>query len=276
MFTVFCFFAPVSFSQPISQPISQPLEGQSVGSVPAEAYSGIPPVELVSSALADMERNDIESALTKINQAYSQAATMEDVTPLRDVLNAMANVFYESGKYAQAKRFYEQALGLETVDINASAAILFNLAHVSAAMGDFGLASKELSASLVLSEQTGDQEGQAYTLKALGANALAVSQFVQAKEFLTRSLNLFENLDEFVQIAHVHRHLGDAFTGEENFTAAIQLYLQALPVFIENFVASGQMRTYRGLSAAYEALGDSTNALLAFKAYNALPTAMMN
>lgn len=250
--------------------IAQPSNVQTYGSLPADSVESIPPVQLINSAMADMARNDFESAISKINRAYVKASTMEDVTPLRDVLNAMANVFYESGKHTQSRRFYEQAFVLETKDTNARAAILFNLAHVSAAMGDFRRAEHELSDSLDLSRRTGDLEGQGYTLKAMGANALATRRFDVAKGYLTQALNLFESLEDLVQTAHIYRHLGDVFLEEENFTAAAQLYLQALPTFIEHAVASGQMHTYRGLSASYERLGDAGNALLAFKAYNAL------
>jgi len=144
---------------------------------------------------------------------------------------------------------------------------LYNLAHVRASMGDYLLAHELLEDSLTIAQDRQDIPGQAYALKALGANAMAMNRFNQARDYLGAALDQFATLDDSLQEAHVYRHLGDIAEAEGNASAAIQLYLSALPAYLDLSNDSGLMRLYRGLSAAYEKQGNLENALITQKAY---------
>ncbi len=214
-----------------------------------------------------LQQNDYEVALSELLQAYELTREQETSPLFVEVLNALATAYFDAGQLDQAQRYYEHAL-LQEPDPGANRMLtLYNLAHVRASMGDYLLAHELLEDSLAIAQDRQDIPGQAYALKALGANAMAMNRFNQARDYLGAALDQFATLDDSLQEAHVYRHLGDIAEAEGNASAAIQLYLSALPVYLDLSNDSGLMRLYRGLSAAYEKQGNLENAQITQKAY---------
>ena len=66
------------------------------------------------------------------------------------------------------------------------------------------------------------------------------------------------------------RHLGDVELERGNPESAVDYYMKAMPVLARNSFNSALLRTYRGLSQAYERLGKLDKALIAQRAYSDL------
>lgn len=241
----------------------------------AEAADREEVLGLLDSASLHLRQNAFEPALADLERAYELTRARRDDPLFLQVLNALATAYYDAGELPLAQRYYEQALAMDSDDDQARAITLFNLGHINASGGRFEEAGRQFAGSLALSRKNNDLSGEAYAHKALGVNALASGDTAAARQEFGAALATFAQLGDGIQAANVNRHLGDTALAEGQVDEAIQAYLQALPVYMENTMEAGQMRVYRGLSAAYEERGDFEKSLLAHKAYAILQQELM-
>jgi diguanylate cyclase (GGDEF)-like protein len=227
---------------------------------------------LVRNADALIARNQYLDAVTALTQAYALASATENPAGARIVLNSLANLHYSTGQNEPAERYYRELVALDSAsdDLPALAVSLYNLGHVAASQQRLDEAATHFDAALQLSRQLHDAAGVAYALKALGVNAHAQGELATAQSALEEAMQSFTNLNDAVQGAAVLRHLGDLEQQRGNAALAIEHYLQALPVLTEEGLNSALLRTYRGLSLAWETLGQPDKALLAQRAFTDL------
>lgn len=227
---------------------------------------------LVNQADLLMQSNQYEAALGLLQRAYAQAGAPEAAPVARNVLNSLANLHYSTGDLVAASRYYRDLVEFDADvgDRQGLSVSLFNLAHTLASQGDHAGADGHFRDSLQLSEALGDTSGAAFTLKALGVNAQALGQLVDARDLLASAHEQFAALGDTDQQAAVQRHLGDVLLASGNATAAAEQYLQAVPVLARSAFNSALLHTYRGLSQAYEQMGELANALVIQRAYSDL------
>lgn len=227
---------------------------------------------LVDQADALIQQNQYEPALELLQSAYARAGSPADASVARNVLNSLANLHYSTGDLAAASRYYQDLgkLDAATGDLQGLSVSLFNLAHTLAEQGDYSEANSHLRHSLQLSEELDDATGTAFTLKALGVNAQALGQLDLARAQLDRAQHYFVALGNDVQQAAVLRHLGDVLLAGGDAAAAVEQYLLAIPALSRSAFNSALLHTYRGLSQAYEQLGEFDKALVIQRAYAAL------
>lgn len=213
-----------------------------------------------------------KQALELLTRAYEISKTLKDGDIKNKILDSMANVYYNTGQLEQAHRYYSELISLDKASGNqASLAVsLFNLGHVNASRKQFKEANDNFEQSLMISKSLDDKSGTAYTLKAMGANAHAQSDLAVARSYLETSLQRFKEINDTMQVAVVHRHLGDIAREEGNYEAAIMHYETALPILVQGDSNTPLMRTYRGLSAAYEKLRDFEKAFASHRTYTQL------
>lgn len=227
---------------------------------------------LLDSATQAAQENQYEEALLSLTQASRISESMNNTKLGKIVLNAMANIYYSTGQLDQAYRYYSELVVLDEANNNQQelSVSLFNLGHVLASQQNFSEAERIFERSLAFSRELGDDSGIAFTLKALGVNAQAQQQLDEAIDYLQESLQRFEVLENEMQTATVHRHLGDTTQEQGSFQQAVDHYLLALPVLTEFSFDTALLRTYRGLSTAYEQLGNYESSLIAQRGYTQL------
>ncbi|MBT4518440.1 MAG: GGDEF domain-containing protein [Halieaceae bacterium] len=224
---------------------------------------------LLARADLDIQKSQYEQALKSLTSAYQITGTMEDASVGRNVLNSMANVYYNIGQYEPAERYYRELVSLDEADNNllSLSVSLFNLGHVNASQKQFQVAETNFNRSLALSRKLADSDGAAHSLKALGVNAHAQDELEGAGNYLEQALQAFQKNQNHNEAAVVHRHLGDVEEARGNLRAAVRHYEEALPVLTQHASSLSLQRTYRGLSGVYEQLHDYKNALISYRTY---------
>lgn len=227
---------------------------------------------LVNLADDNIQQGQYELALNSLTRAYDLSKALQDSEISNNVLNSIANVYFNTGQYEQAHRYYSELITLDEASGNQEtlAVSLFNLGHVNATQKNYLDADSNFERSLAITRQLDDVSGTAYTLKALGVNAQAQSNIEMAQTYLKEALQLFETLDDAMQAAAVHRHLGDIAQIEKQFEQAVHHYETALPVLASNGFNIALLRTYRGMSTAYEQVQNYKKAFISQRAYTQL------
>jgi diguanylate cyclase (GGDEF)-like protein len=218
-----------------------------------------------------------EAATQTLSNAYGLLGADKSNALAHNVINSLANLYYETGELALAERYYRELLGYDesSGDTLALSVTLFNLGHVAASQQRFSEADALFNQALQLNLQLKDEPGRAYTLKALGVNAQATGDLVQARTFLKDSAAAFRNVGDEVQHAAVLRNLADVELAANLPQTAVNYYLEALPVLAQSGFTSALMRCYRGLSLAFEKLNQFDKALIAQRAYSELMQASL-
>ncbi len=227
---------------------------------------------LITLADDNIHQANYEVALTLLTQAYELSKQLPDKKISSTVLNSIANVYFNTGQFKQAQRYYNELVDIDekSGDKSALAVSLFNLGHANASLKEYKHAERNFKLSLALSKELNDKSGMAFTLKAMGVNAQAQLDFDSAREYLNEALLGFEATNDEMQAAAVHRHLGDIAQDEQQYELAIQEYEAALPALANNRFNMPLLRTYRGLSKAYEQLGNYEKAFANHHVYTQL------
>jgi diguanylate cyclase (GGDEF)-like protein len=213
-----------------------------------------------------------EQALEALTHAYELSKALTNQELSNNVLNSIANVYFNTGQLEQAHRYYTELVVIDKASGNKSslAVSLFNLGHVNATLKEYAEAGSNFQQSLALSRDLADDSGTAFTLKAMGVNAQAQSDFDLAQSYLQEALLLFKTIQDDLQTAAVHRHLGDIAQQQNKYDLAVSHYETALPALTSNSFNIMLLRTYRGLSTAYEKLDDYEKAYISQRTYTQL------
>jgi len=216
--------------------------------------------------------NRFEQSQKVLTEAWQIVQALGDQALQENVLNSLAIVYYETQKYDQAERYYLELLSLkgEKIAQDDLATTLFNLGHVYGAKKEFVKADKVFAKSLQISEDINSSEGVAYTLKAWGVNLHAQGRLQESQEKLSLALALFTKSGDLRQKASTLRNLADVEMEKQQFSEAIDHYLQALPILEEQGFNNALMRTYRGLAIAYEKVSSFQLAYENYKNYTSL------
>lgn len=198
--------------------------------------------------------NRFEQSQKVLTEAWQVAQATGDQGLQENVLNSLAIVYYETQKYDQAERYYVELLNLKGEKIAPAdlATTLFNLGHVYGAKKEFSNADQVFAKSLQISKDINSSEGVAYTLKAWGVSLYAQGRLKEGEEKLSLALGLFSELGDLRQQASTLRNLADVEVEKQQYSQAIDHYLQALPILANQGFNNALMRTYRGLATAYE------------------------
>lgn len=228
--------------------------------------------ELVTQADALMRQNHYEAALLLLQQAQAAASQPEATALARNVLNSLANLYYSTGQLEAAARSYRELVehDRQAGDEQGLSVSLFNLAHTLASRGDFSTAEEQLEQALALSRRLGDANGEAFALKALGVNAHARGDLGLARQRLLAASEGFANSGDVEQAAAVQRHLGDILLDANEPGAAVTHFQAALATLAGSSFNSALLHSYRGLSLAWEQLGQHTAALQAEREHTEL------
>ena len=247
------------------------------GMVAAQTATPAENLEQQIQALLDMGDKLVietryEAATQTLNNAYNLLGTANNSALARNVLNSLANLYYSTGELALAERYYRELLSYDesSGDTLALSVTLYNLGHVAASQQRFSEADDLFNQALRLNTELNDVSGRAYTLKALGVNAHATGDLVQAKSLLLKSAEAFLSVGDEVQHAAALRNLADVELESGLPQTAVNYYLEALPVLAQSGFNAALLRCYRGLSLAFEQLSQFDKALIAQRAYSDL------
>lgn len=229
---------------------------------------------LLERAQLALGENKNEQALELLAEAFELAHQAGNEHALVVILTVIANIYFETAQFEAASRYYSDALEVDSDDQYTRATLLFNRGHANGALGRYALANRDFSQSLEISRSLGDSYGQAYALKALGANAQAMEMADKAYQYFSMAQDIFQDAGDNAQITHLNRHLADLALDKGDFPEAATRYTQTLEEYDKSGDQTGMMRAYRGMSSVLALQGEFEKALNAYKAYAGLAIAL--
>ena len=123
----------------------------------------------------------------------------------------IANIYYQRGKYEEAKKFCEKALisiMIEARNNRRVGTCYRNLGTVFLSVGRYTKAEGYLQKALVISKEIGDKEGEASAYGNLGIVFQSVGQYTKAEEYLQNALVISKEIGDKEGEASAYGNLG--------------------------------------------------------------------
>ncbi len=194
---------------------------------------------------------DLRRALT----LYEKAAMAEHA---RTVVNGIATIYNRMGDYAQAQRFYTQALAAQLSSGTQREAVvtLYNLGRTRENLNEWDGARRDYLQALEISERIGYPRGAAYALRGLAGVDNARGDWKSALERLARAQRAAANVPDArlqAQMALVH---GVALRGLKRPNEALAALNAALASFRAAQALAEQAATYAAIAETQADAGD--------------------
>jgi tetratricopeptide (TPR) repeat protein len=127
------------------------------------------------------------------------------------------------------------------------AANLTCLGNCNRYMGRLDKAVEYYGPSLEINRETGNRNGEAFVLDALGCVALLRGNSAEARDYLEQALSIQRQLENEHEIAVLYLSLGAASLAEGDAARARTYYADAIPVFV-------RLKSQRQLSSCFDGL----------------------
>ncbi|MES0344625.1 MAG: hypothetical protein ABUK16_10990, partial [Anaerolineales bacterium] len=179
------------------------------------------------------------------------------------ILANVGTYFNEIGDLSRAASLYERAIEINErlVDQWGEALGLSNLGYIYMQLGMFAQAQTFLYRALKLDEGLGALRPVVYTLLNLGLVACRIGDQVGAKAFLARAQTAMEPLGDTFAVAISHMYLGLCLEDAKDFSAAIEMYLDALDIYQDTGLEGNAVDVQAALARCKQTLGFEQEAL---------------
>ena len=178
------------------------------------------------------------------------------------ILLKLADIYYQRGKYEEAKQCCEKALGIliETGNNHGVGICYGNLGTLFESVGQYTKAEEYLQKALVIRKENGDKKGEASTYENLGTVFLSVGQFTKAEGYLQKALVIRKEVGDKEGEASDYGNLGTVFLSIGQYTKAEEYLQKALVIRKEVGDKEGEASDYGNLGSAFQCVGQYTKA----------------
>ena len=211
--------------------------------------------DIYQAATAFISRTHFESSAELAGMIATREAILEgmpatNTAERRDVLVTLGELYYDSGRYADAEASLREALKLARRRKAAvlEARISHNLGVLTQVQGRLEEALDYHSRSLEIEARLGDQRGVSGTLHQLGTLAQGQGRLEEALDHYTRSLEIAERLGNQRGIAATLHQLGTLAQGQGRLAEAQDYYDSSLEM-------EERLGDQWGIAATLHALG---------------------
>ncbi|MGA9995287.1 MAG: tetratricopeptide repeat protein, partial [Pyrinomonadaceae bacterium] len=258
------------------------FELQSLSKSAQAAHYEIEVEEMRDAAAQDLESISAERAMSEGDQLYAQWKEQSFQEALKkyeaaetywraagnriEEANALRNVgdiFYSTGKYAQASQSYEHALAIfQAAEDHAQELEMLNeLAHLRTIAGKYDEAQKLMAQAGSLSQQLNDRRGMAQTLHHRGEVAYYLSEMDKAVDLYRQALSLWQTLGDLSGQAQTLTDLGYAYTDLSDVQKALEYYQEALELWRATGNRRGEGLTLTAIGLVHSLLDEHQQAL---------------
>ena len=174
----------------------------------------------------------------------------------------LANIYYQTSKYEEAKQFYEKALSI-AIDTGSDPGVGIcygNLGTVFKSLGQYSKAEEYLQRALVIHKEIGDKEGEASNYGNLGTVFYSVGQYTKAEEYLQKALVIRKEIGDKKGEASDYGNLGTVFLAVGQYTNAQDYLQKALVIKKETGDKKGQASANGNLGTVFYSVGKYTKA----------------
>ena len=174
----------------------------------------------------------------------------------------LANIYYQTSKYEEAKQFYEKALSImiQAGNNRIVGTCYGNLRTVFLSVGQYTKAEEYLQKALVIKKEIGDKKGEASVYGNLGTVFLSVGQYTKAEEYLHKTLVIKKEIGDKKGEASAYGNLGIVFLSVGQYTKAEEYLHKALVIRKEIGDKEGEEADYGNLGSVFQSVGQYTKA----------------
>jgi tetratricopeptide (TPR) repeat protein/transcriptional regulator with XRE-family HTH domain len=179
-----------------------------------------------------------------------------------ETLHNLANAYWRSGRYTEARDHYQQALPLRrrVDDQLGEANTLSNLGLINHDLGNYQPAIGQLTEALTFYRRLGLEWGEANSLNVLGNCLRGQGQYRESLEYHGQAALLYRNIGHQRGEAGAMGNLGRAHEGLRDYDCAIEHHKQALALFRQVGDPNGEAGCMINLGTLYCLLGDHDQA----------------
>ncbi len=208
---------------------------------------------------------DRTSARRYLDESIRLKQAIGDRRGMANTLGTLGVLTVESGEYLEARTYYTSALEIhrETGARQFEGFTLNNLGNVALYLGQYVEARNYFEAALQIKREIGERSGQSRTLGNLGLLAHYLGDNETAEACARESLALAQELGELSSQGFALTKLGHALGGLGRWTAAREVYQQAIELRRAGEELHLAMESLGGVARAELALGNSADALAA-------------
>ncbi|CAH3190287.1 unnamed protein product, partial [Porites lobata] len=195
--------------------------------------------------------------LATLHNSTSGQKEVEGMTLLK-----LANIYYQTSKYEEAKQFYKRALSImiEAGDNDGVETCYGNLGTVFLSVGQYAKAKEYLQKALVIKKEIGDKQGEASAYGNLGTVFQSVGQYTKAEEYLQKALVIRKEIGDKQGEASDYGNLGTVFKSVGQYTKAEEYLQKALVIRKEVGDKHGEASDYGNLGTVFKSVGQYTKA----------------
>lgn len=181
------------------------------------------------------------------------------------VIISKGSILLLSGKYNEAKKFYQSGYELALKQDNKKEVIkaFVNLAILNDYYGEVEEAQKKLRLAMELALEIEDIGLQALIFSETGVSFTYLGNIIDARKNYEKSLETYKKLKNYEQLANLSSNIGLLYIQTGNFSAAIKSFEEGLEFAKENIVS--KIINLRGLGDVYSNISDYSKA---FDYYN--------
>jgi len=211
--------------------------------------------------------------------AFAIESASVNLTPLSIYSQTaqQGEAFFQQGNYSQAIAYWEKALKEEKFYSAPYIDLIIRLATAYQAVGHHNMAHAYLQQIKLTVEDDGSMEQQVLFHSILGDVLLAMQDVVGAKEQLESYLSHAQQLNNPLLLAHLLNNLGNVYSIEEDYAAALEKYQQAAKFAQQNSASSSlYLLALNNQIQVFLKQGDITSSVVALEAalakQNSFPT----
>ncbi len=204
-----------------------------------------------------------DSSLRNLNFSESYCDSVHYYYP--KILNLKGTIYFLSGEYDEAKKFYQSALqlseknGNRVEEIKATA----NLAIIKDQYGEIYEAREDFQQSLKSAEEIENIELMAFLHSELGVSFTYTQNLVEARKNYEKSFSLYDQLKNNERLSYLSSNIGSLYLQIANYKSAFDFYSRGLENAGENKLA--QILNLTGLGDVYS---NESNYAKALEYYN--------
>ena len=178
------------------------------------------------------------------------------------ILLKLADIYYQRGKYEEAKQCCEKALSIliETENNHGVGICYGKLGNVFQTVGQYNKSEQYFQKALVISKEIGDKRGEASGYGNLGTLFESVGQYTKAEEYLQKALMIMKENGDKKGEASTYENLGTVFLSDGQFTKAEEYLQKALVIRKEVGDKQGEAADYGNLGTVFLSIGQYTKA----------------
>jgi len=200
-----------------------------------------------------------DASLRNLNSSESLCDNDDYFYP--KIQNLKGTIFFLSGEYEEAKKFYELALELSNKIRNRVEVIkaTANLAIIKDQFGEIFEAREDFQRSIKFAEEIENIELLAFLHSELGVSFTYTQNLIEARKHYEKSFSLYEKLKNKERLSYLSSNIGSLYLQISNYKSALNYYNKGLQYAGENKLA--QILNLTGLGDVYSNESNYSKAL---------------